>query len=92
MNGFFLFLLQCSMEENVAESCKLRCEKQGIPFYRFNPSLDVRISGSETDPKKLCNLILKAQTHIAARNVNMYRLRDLLRKVEKHRKGQLKEL
>ena len=81
--------LQCSLEENVAESCKLRCEKQGIPFYRFSPALDVRIGGAETDAKLLCNLILKAQAHLAAWGMNVYRLRDLLLKVERNRREQL---
>ena len=60
--------MQISNEEEVAENCRLRCEKQGIPFYRFSPAFDaqsdVKVLPTETDVTKLSNLVLRAQTYI----------------------------
>ena len=60
--------MQISNEEEVAENCRLRCEKQGIPFYRFSPMFDadsdVKILPTETDVNKLSDLVLRAQTCI----------------------------
>lgn len=62
------YSLQISNEEEVAENCRLCCEKQGIPFYRFSPKFDaesdVKILPTETDVNKLSDLVLRAQTFI----------------------------
>ena len=61
-------ILQISDEEEVAENCRLRCEKQRIPFYRFSPAFDaesdVKVLPTETDVNRLCDLVLRAQTYI----------------------------
>ena len=82
--------MQISNEEEVAESCRLRFEKQGIPFYRFSPSFndskDVQVPASETDAIKLCQLIIRAQDCLTtAWNVQIRRLASLLERVGKSR-------
>lgn len=74
----------------MAESCRLRCVKQGIPFYRFSPafddSTDVRVPAGETDARKLCGLIIRAQGCLtSAWDVPIHRLANLLQRVEKSR-------
>lgn len=82
--------LQISNEEEIAESCRLRCEKQGVPFYRFSPafddSKDIKVPTGETDAQKLCTLILKAQSCLTtAWDTQIHRLANLLQRVEKSR-------
>lgn len=70
LNFFVIHLIsmQISNEEEVAENCRLRCEKQGIPYYRFSPAFDadsdVKVLPTETDVNKLSDLVLRAQTYI----------------------------
>ena len=78
--------IQISSEEDVAENCRLRCEKQGIPFYRFSPAFDaqsdVKILPTETDVNKLSNLVLRAQTYIeSAWEIKMDILAQLLNNI-----------
>ncbi len=85
-----LFEMQISNEEEVAESCQMRCEKQGIPFYRFSPafddSKDFQVPAGETDALKLCSLIIKAQSCLTtAWDMQVHRLANLLQRVEKGR-------
>ena len=56
-----LFLSQLTKSEDVAHNCRSRCERQGIPYYRFSPELDEIISTIEDDDEKLCDIILKAK-------------------------------
>lgn len=60
--------VQISNEEEIAENCRLRCEKQKIPFYRFSPAFDaasdVKVLPTETDVNKLSDLVLRAQAYI----------------------------
>ena len=82
--------MQISNEEEVAESCKLRCEKQRIPFYRFSPvfdgSADIKVPVGETDVRKLCTLITKAQSCLTTQwHVPVHKLANLLQRVEKGR-------
>ena len=58
---FFLFLSQLTKSEDVARNCRSRCERQGIPYYRFSPELDEIISTIEDNDEKLCDIILKAK-------------------------------
>ena len=73
----------------MAESCRLRCEKQGIPFYRFNPQFDEDdpiIASNETERKNLYLLISKAQSCLNSHwEVPICRLANLLERVEKGR-------
>jgi hypothetical protein len=82
--------MQISNEEEIAESCRLRCEKQNIPFYRFCPafddSTDIQVPAGETDARKLCALITKAQSCLTTEwAVPIQRLANLLQRVEKSR-------
>ena len=61
----------------MADNSRSRCEKQGIPFYRFSPLLDEVIKLSETDDEKLCGMILKAKAFLQAHETNMDELVQL---------------
>lgn len=83
-------MLQISNEEEIAESCRLRCEKQYIPFYRFSPafdaSTDIKVPAGETDVQKLCGLIIRAQECLSTQwDMQTYRLAKLLQRVEINR-------
>lgn len=82
--------IQISNEEEVTENCRLRCEKQKIPFYRFSPVFnaesDVKVLPTETDVNKLSDLVLRAQEHIRAWEHQMDLLVNLLHKVDRSRR------
>lgn len=89
-------LLDCSLcfqisnEEEVADNCRLRCEKQKIAFYRFNPVFDaesdIKVLPTETDVNKLSNLILRAQEHIRAWEHQIDLLVNLVHKIDQKRR------
>ena len=74
----------------MADNCRLRCEKQKIPFYRFNPVFDaesdVKILPTETDVNKLSDLVLRAQEHIRAWEHQIDLLVNLLHKIAQKRR------
>ena len=55
----------------MARNCKSRCEKQGIPFFRFSPYLDEEVTAIESDDEKLCDIIVKAQMLLQAVDVQI---------------------
>ena len=86
----FSFHFKISNEEEVADNCRLRCEKQRIPFYRFNPVFDaesdVKILPTEIDVHKLSNLVLRAQEHIRAWEHQIDLLVNLVHKIDQRRR------
>jgi hypothetical protein len=86
----FSFHFKISNEEEVADNCRLRCEKQKIPFYRFNPVFDaesdVKILPTETDVNKLSDLVLRAQEHIRAWEHQIDLLLNLVYKIDQKRR------
>jgi len=58
---FFSLSLQLVESEIVANSCKIRCREQNIPYYRFSPQLSQVISAGETDIDKLLEMMWQAR-------------------------------
>ena len=57
--------------EDVAHNSRSRCEKQGIPYYRFSPIFDEIVDTIETDGEKLCDVIVKAKMSLQAYDAQM---------------------
>ena len=53
--------MQLVESEIVARNCEARCREQGIPFFRFSPTLDETISAGEVDNEKLITMIIRAK-------------------------------
>ena len=67
--------------------CRLRCEKQKIPFYRFNPVFDAESDVNILpDVNKLSDLVLRAQEHIRAWEHQIDLLVNLLHKIAQKRR------
>ena len=69
--------LQIGISEGEAENCRSRCEKQGLPFYRFNPELSEVIALSESDNEKLIDMVLKTQLYLQSKDYEMDELVQL---------------
>ena len=66
-NEYFVYLhTQMTRSEDVDRNSRSRCEKQGIPYYRFSPLFDEVVDTIETDGEKLCDIILKAKMLLEA--------------------------
>ena len=50
---------QLTQSEGVAKICKINCEQQGIPYYRFSPEMGEDVGTAETDNIKLCDMIIR---------------------------------
>ncbi|XP_064383275.1 85/88 kDa calcium-independent phospholipase A2-like [Halichondria panicea] len=50
--------------EAIADRCKTSCEAQGIPFYRFSPPLDEKIEPTETDSRKLVDIMILSRMYM----------------------------
>lgn len=48
----------------MADRCRHNCEAQNIPFYRFSPRLDEKISAAETDSLKLIEMVVMSRIHM----------------------------
>ena len=56
--------MQLVETEKVTENSKSRCKEQGIPFYRFNPTLNDIIPAGETDNTKLLDMVIETKVQI----------------------------
>ena len=56
--------MQLGQSEAIADRCKTSCEAQGIPFYRFSPPLDEKIEPTETDSRKLVDIMILSRMYM----------------------------
>lgn len=68
--------LQLGQSENIAERCKASCAAQDIPFYRFSPPLDKKVEPTETDSRKLIDIMITSRINMHTRED--YKLDKLL--------------
>ncbi len=63
-NAYFFFVVQLGQSETIADRCKNSCEAQNIPFYRFSPPLDMKIEPTETDSRKLVDIMITSRMYM----------------------------
>ena len=71
-----LFSVQILQSDEVASQCAYRCQKLGIKYYRFNPHLKETVSITETDTRKLINMILRSRVEMHDRNTGTEALKQ----------------
>jgi len=77
VTSYLISSLQIGISEGEAENCRSRCEKQGLPFYRFNPELSEVVALSESDNEKLIDMVLKTQLYLQSKEYEMDELVQL---------------
>ena len=51
--------LQVGRSEDMARLCRINCERQGIPYFRFSPEIGEDVRALEKENKKLCEIIIR---------------------------------
>ena len=59
--------MQLGQSEAIADRCQANCAAQDIPFYRFSPPLDRKIEPTETDTRRLIDVMITARINMHTR-------------------------
>ncbi len=70
------YSVQILQSEEVAIQCACRCQKLGIKYYRFSPHLKETVALTETDTRRLINMILRSRVEMHDRNTGTEALKQ----------------
>ena len=73
--------VQILQSDEVASHCALRCQQLGITFFRHNPHLKETVAITETDTRKLINMILRSRIEMHDRNIGTEALKQYFLKL-----------
>lgn len=76
-----MLFLQLGQSEATADRCKTSCDAQDIPFYRFSPMLEKKIEPTETDSRKLVDLMISSHMYMCMEEFNLDKLIPILLQV-----------
>lgn len=71
---------QIGESEALAERCKISCEMQNIPFFRFSPPLDEKLDAAVTDNIKLLQMVISTRIYTHAQKSHLEKLLPLLQR------------
>ncbi len=69
-------MFQILQSDQIASCCANRCQQLGIKFFRFNPHLKETVSITETETRKLLNMILRARIEMNDDNIGIEALKQ----------------
>ena len=55
----FILPYQLTSSEELSRLCRITCEHQGIPYFRFSPEIGEDVGTTEKDNHKLCEIIVR---------------------------------
>ena len=61
-----IFPFQLSNSEEVAHKFRTQCERENIPFFRFNPTFPKEIPPDETNGIHLVDMILQTKLYLVS--------------------------